>query len=222
MYLSLFRVRVDAHEVVVAYPDGSAPRVLGPGRHRRSRRASYAPVATTSRLLQLSPQDIPTVDGAQVKVTAVAKVRVVDPVKSLAFDHPEQAIYLAIQVALRDEFAELGVLQASSAPRKDPELTARVEVRAAEAAAEVGYEVSSVVVKDVIVPADLRAASLELLTAKTRGQAQLESARAETAALRTLANGAKILEDHPALARLRMVQAIPMGSSLSLRIDDDA
>ena len=65
-------------------------------------------------------------------------------------------------------------------------------------------------------------AGVELLTARTRGLAQLESARAETAALRTLANGAKILEDHPALAKLRMVQAIPMGSSLSLRVDDES
>ena len=222
MDLGFFHLRVDAHEVVVAYPDGAAPTVLEPGRHRRSRRASYTPVATTSRLMQLSPQDIPTVDGAQIKVTAVAQVRVSDPALTLSFDNPTQSIYLAIQVALRDEFAELGVLQAAAAPRKDPELSARVTARASAAATEVGFELTSLVIKDVILPSDLRAAALELLTAKTRGQAQLESARAETAALRTLANGAKILEDHPALAKLRMVQAIPMGSSLSLRVDDGA
>lgn len=221
MKLTTFHVTVDPHEVVVAHLDGRS-KILPAGRHRRTRNASYSPISTARRLLQLAPQEIPTSDGAQVKVTAVADVRVVDPLAGLEFEQPEQAIYLAIQVALRDEFAELDVTEAAQAPRSNPDLVARVKARAVEAGARVGYEVSSVVIKDVILPADLRSAAMALLTAKTRGLAQLESARAETAALRTLANGAKILEDHPALAKLRMVQAIPMGSSLSLRLDDDA
>jgi hypothetical protein len=58
-----------------------------------------------------------------------------------------------------------------------------------------------------------------LVSARTRGQAQLEAARAETAALRSLANGAKLLDEHPALARLRLVQALPPGSSVQLGRD---
>ena len=76
-----------------------------------------------------------------------------------------------------------------------------------------------VVVKDVILPGDLRAAYAELVSARTRGQAQLEAARAETAALRSLANGAKLLDEHPALARLRLVQALPPGSTVELGRD---
>jgi hypothetical protein len=76
------------------------------------------------------------------------------------------------------------------------------------------------VVKDVILPPELRSAYAELVTAKTRGQAQLEAARAETAALRSLANGAKLLDEHPALARLRLVQALPYGSTLELTVGD--
>ena len=73
-----------------------------------------------------------------------------------------------------------------------------------------------VVVKDVILPHELRSAYAELVTAKARGAAQLEAARAETAALRSMANGAKLLDEHPALARLRLVQALPPGSTLEL------
>jgi hypothetical protein len=76
------------------------------------------------------------------------------------------------------------------------------------------------VVKDVILPHELRTAYAELVTTRTRGQAQLEAARAETAALRSLANGAKLLDDHPALARLRLVQALPYGSTLELGLPD--
>ena len=173
-------------------------------------------------MIQLAPQEIPTADGAHVKATAVAEVTVVDQVLALSFDQPEQVIYLAVQLAMRDAFADLEVAEVAKAARNDPALTQRVLDAAVAAGARVGYEVASVAVKDVLIPAELRAATMALLTAKAQGQAQLEAARAETAALRTLANGAKILEDHPALAKLRMVQAIPMGSSLSLRVDDGA
>jgi hypothetical protein len=75
------------------------------------------------------------------------------------------------------------------------------------------------VVKDVILPPELRSAYAELVTSRTRGQAQLEAARAETAALRSLANGAKLLDEHPALARVRLVQALPYGATLKVALD---
>jgi len=50
-------------------------------------------------------------------------------------------------------------------------------------------------------------------------------ARAETAALRALANAGKLLDAHPALAQLRLVQQIPYGSRVVLALggaDSDA
>ena len=88
------------------------------------------------------------------------------------------------------------------------------------AGSAVGIDVVEVVVKDVILPPELRIAYAELVTTRTRGQAQLEAARAETAALRSLANGAKLLDDHPALARLRLVQSLPHGSTLELGLPE--
>ena len=96
------------------------------------------------------------------------------------------------------------------------DLGSTLSAAARRAGEPVGLDVREVVVKDVILPADLRSAYAELVSARTRGQAQLEAARAETAALRSLANGAKLLDEHPALARLRLVQALPPGSSVQL------
>jgi hypothetical protein len=56
------------------------------------------------------------------------------------------------------------------------------------------------------------------VAARQRALAQLEAARAETAALRSLANGAKLLDDHPALAQLRIVQSLPPGSTIELSL----
>jgi hypothetical protein len=34
-----------------------------------------------------------------------------------------------------------------------------------------------------------------------------------------LANGAKLLEDHPALAQLKLMQALPMGATVKLTLE---
>ena len=47
-----------------------------------------------------------------------------------------------------------------------------------------------------------------MFKAKKEGEAALERARGETAALRSLANGARTLKNNPALFNLRLLQLI--------------
>lgn len=47
-----------------------------------------------------------------------------------------------------------------------------------------------------------------MLKAKQEGQAALERARGERAALRNLANAARVLEGNPALMNLRLMQSL--------------
>lgn len=91
-----------------------------------------------------------------------------------------------------------------------------IATAARTAGARTGVEVIGAFVKDVIVPAEIRAAALQLATAKATGAAKLEAARAETAALRALANAGKLLDAHPALAQLQLVQRVPYGSKVVL------
>ena len=154
-------------------------------------------------------------------MTAVATFRVTDPVAFLDLAvNPVGQVYLAVQVALRDAFAGLDVETAAAQGRRDPQLVAGVQQAAAAAGAEAGIEVLRVQFKDVIAPAALQHAALDLITARQRGLAKLEEARAETAALRSLANAAKLLDAHPALARIRMIEAAPPGSVIRLDTPD--
>jgi regulator of protease activity HflC (stomatin/prohibitin superfamily) len=207
---------VPARECAVEYVDGVFARVLGPGRHAQPKRPTYLRVSTLERLVTTAPQDVLTSDGVSVRVTAVVRTKVVDArryVESLA--EPDAAVYLAVQVALRDALLDVPAETVVRDARRAELLTEAVQ----QAAASVGVEALSVVVKDVVLPPELRSAYAELVTARARGQAQLESARAETAALRSLANGAKLLEEHPALARQRLVQSLPYSSTIELRLD---
>ncbi len=216
--MGVFDIVVGRHEQVLAIRDGEVVTVLGPGRYRRRRRTAYERVDVRERVTGIAAQEILTADGVSVKVTASLRWSVLDPLAYTAVTDAEAVVYLAVQIALREELAgrEAGELIRSGRREVAPALLAA----ARSAAVSVGIDVVDVVVKDVVLPAELRAAYAELVSARQRGLAQLETARAESAALRSMANAAKLLDDHPALARLRLVQAATYGSKLVL--DDGA
>ena len=215
--MSLFTITVQPRECALQYRHGRLDEVLQSGRHRRVWGARHVRVDLREHLLALAPQEVLTADGVTVKVTAAVRWLVADAVAFVErADDPTAHVYLGAQVALREA---LSVLEADQVVRRGASVPiAEITGAVASVAAAVGIEVAEVVVKDVILPAELRAAAVELVTARQRGAAQLEVARAETAALRSLANGARLLDAHPALAQLRLVQAAPAGTQLVLRI----
>jgi regulator of protease activity HflC (stomatin/prohibitin superfamily) len=214
--MSLFRtITIRATERAIEYVDGVCTRVLEPGRHRVPRRATYQRVWMLERIVTTAPQDVLTSDGVSVRVTAAVRWAVADARRFVEIsDDPSASVYLAVQIALRDAVVDVDTDTVVRQSRQD--LGDALTPAAVAAGLEVGIAVREVVVKDVILPLDLRSAYAEQVTARARGAARLEAARAETAALRSLANAAKLLDQHPALARLRLVEALPPGSTLEL------
>ena len=208
-------LRVQSWQRCLERLPGRATRVLEPGKHRRRRGASYQLLDVREQATTVAPQEVLTADGVTVRVTAVLRWAIGDPVAHTEkVADPVGRVYLAVQLALREALAERDADTLVRAPRAT--LTAAVVEQLRLAAAEVGVRLEEVVVKDVVLPLDLRAAYAEVVLGRQRAQAQLEAARAETAALRSLANAAKLLDEHPALARLRLVQALPPGARVEL------
>jgi regulator of protease activity HflC (stomatin/prohibitin superfamily) len=217
--MSLNRFTIEPRHCALRYRHGVLQQVLPSGRHRRLRGQRLVVLDLRERLTQVAPQEVLTTDGVSVRVSAVVRWAVGDPIAfAEVSDEPTATVYLAAQVALRDALSTVSADELVGRGAALP--TARITAATAEVARRVGAEVAEVVVKDVIVPVELRAAAAELATARRRGEAQLEAARAETAALRSLANGAKLLDAHPALARLRLVQAAPPGTRIVLGVPD--
>jgi regulator of protease activity HflC (stomatin/prohibitin superfamily) len=212
----MFTFIVEPWERGLARKPGLPTRVLAPGRHLRYPSVSYRRIDVRERLEQTSPQEVLTSDGVTVKATAVIRWRVGDPVRyTEATADPSAVVYLAVQLGLREALARLEAEALVRTARS--EATASVHAPAVAAGTAVGIEVREVVLKDVVLPFELRAAYAEVVTGRKRAVAQLEAARAETAALRSLANGAKLLDEHPALARLRAIEALPPGATVKLR-----
>ena len=217
--MSLIRFTIEPRHCALRYRHGVLEQVLPAGRHRRLRGQRLVVLDLRERLLPMAPQEVLTSDGVSLRVSAVVRWSVGDPVAfAEVSDDPAATVYLAAQVALRDALATLTADDVVGRGAALP--AARITAATAEVAHRVGAEVAEVVVKDVIVPVELRAAAAELATARRRGEARLEAARAETAALRSLANGAKLLDAHPALARLRLVQAAPPGTRIVIGVPD--
>lgn len=190
---------------VLAYVDGRLKRVLEPGRHRyRKRRTELVYVDMRERLLQVAGQELITADGVTLRVSLTAQWRVTDPAAFTSVaESPQQLLYAAVQEAIRDRIGRL-TLETALADRAALAEGLTDQVRAA--VPDLGIAVSEVRVRDLMLPGELRRAAMDAVVAREQGKAALEAARAEAAALRSLANTARLLEEHPALLQLRTLQ----------------
>lgn len=214
-------ITVMEYERVVRLVDGRVRDVLGPGRHRyRRRRTTLHRLDIRPRLLTVAGQEMLTSDGVSVRVTAVLRTTLAEPVTFLtASQDPYGEAYAAVQRAVRAAVASrtLEELLDSRTTTLGPDLL--TEVR--EAATRVGLAVDEAAVRDVMLPGDLRRAYAQTVLAREQGRAELERARAEAATLRSLANSARLLEEHPALLRLRTLQiAEQAGTQLRLTVSE--
>lgn len=198
-------ITVREYERAVRLVDGRVHDVLGPGRHRYQRwRTELHVVDVRPQLLTVAGQEMLTSDGITVRLTAVVRTMVTDPRRHLTASQDAQAeLYVAVQQALRAAVAGL-TLDALLRTRTTLGAELLEEVRAV--AQRVGRSVEEVAVRDVMLPGELRRAYAETALARERGRAELERARAEAATLRSLANTARLLEEHPVLLQLRTVQ----------------
>lgn len=164
------------------------------------------------------PQTIPTADALSITVTLTMTACTVDPVTFVSDAQvPDNEIYLAAQIALRELVTTLP-LQTFVGTRVDlaPVLTA-----VQGAASRVGVDVSSVFLKDIRLPSEYSSALQDAVISKITAETDLEKARSEVKATRARLASAKVLEQNPVLARIRMLEALPPGSTVEVRGERD-
>ena len=156
-------------------------------------------------------QEVLTADNVGLKLSLLATYQVTEPVKAAHNTQDWRAdVYNAAQLALR---AVVGGITVEALLNQRLEVGAQLLARVQPEAAKSGIDVLAVEVKDVMFSADLKRAFSDVLKAKQEGQAALERARGESAALRNLANAARVLEGNPALMNLRLMQSLSSAQS---------
>jgi regulator of protease activity HflC (stomatin/prohibitin superfamily) len=193
--------------VGLLYQHGKFVEQLAPGRHVRwGRNFTVDGLDTRKAFLPVAGQEVLTADNINVKLSLVVAHQIADAVKAVRETQSWQTdLYNIAQLALRSVVSGV-TAEALLTQRLDiaPQLLARVQPDAAK----MGITVHTVQVKDVMLPAELKRAYGDVLKAKQEGQSALERARGESAALRNLANAARVLEGNPSLMNLRVLQSL--------------
>lgn len=206
-----------SYERAVVLVNGRVEGVLGEGRHRLPRRrpgrsVQVQRVDVRHTWVVLPNQEVMAADVPGVRVTVAVEWRIIDPVAWLSVvADPRDSLWIAVQLAVRDAFAARAI-DALVAERA--EVAAQLRARVAVEVEPIGVEVLRVEIRDLAPPLEVRRSALALHTARADGLAQLERARAETAALRALANGARVLAEHPGLLQLRTAEAVARGGGV--------
>ncbi|MBW3623084.1 MAG: slipin family protein [Armatimonadetes bacterium] len=201
------RITVYEYERGVEYAGGKYTRTLNPGTYW-----VFAP-STTIKKVDIRPryesitgQELLSADHVGLKVSLAAKYEIADPYAALnGVQSYSEALYLELQLALREI---VGATEIDALLERRNEIGARLYEKAEPPLRAVGLSLLSVDVKDIMFPGDLKRMFAQVVNARKEGQAALERARGETAALRSLANAARMVQDNPALMQLRLLQVI--------------
>ena len=204
-------VTVHDYERGIRFRNGRLAGLLGPGTHVFIRPLSEVRVLDgRPTFVTVEGQEVLTADGVAVKVSLAARYVVGDPTAAITLDADfVRTLYLTLQLALREVIVGRTLDDALSTRR---EIGAAIQGACASDLAAIGIELLAVEVRDLMVPGDLKRAFAGVVAARKEGEAALERARGETAALRNLANAAQMIEDRPGLVQLRILQELGASS----------
>jgi regulator of protease activity HflC (stomatin/prohibitin superfamily) len=195
--------------VGVLFIDGRYIDTLDPGLYAFWKGAGDAKVVEIDlreSMADVSGQEIMTLDKVSLRMNAVVTYRIVDARKAVTTtDDVRQTLYREVQLALR---AVVGARELDSFLTDKDAVASEMEEIVRRRAAELGLEVASVGIRDVILPGDMKDLMNKVTEAKKAAEANLISRREETAAMRSQANTAKVLADNPTLMRLRELEVL--------------
>ncbi len=201
-------VTAPENSVALRFVDGVLEASLPAGRHAAwttEREVKFTVIDLRERVLEVTGQEVMTKDRVSLRLNASAAYRVADPEKiARVAQKPDGAVYLAIQFALRREVASR-TLDGLLADREALGRAMMAEV--AQRSADVGIEVTSLGIKDVILPGEMKTLLNRVIEAQKEAEANVILRREETAAVRSMANTAKVLADNPVLVRLKELEA---------------
>lgn len=202
-------VTVQSYENALVYVDGEHVDTVAAGVH------SFFTVDTAVRChsvdlrlaeFSVMSQEVMTADKVTLRVNLQGRYRVIDPVASVHQAASRQdTIYVAVQLAARRYIAGHTVDQLLEG-RDEVSRVMRDEL--APLAKQLGIEIADVDIKDIILPGEMKTILNQVIEAQKRAEAHAIARREETAATRSLANTARVLENNPMLMKLKELEAL--------------
>jgi regulator of protease activity HflC (stomatin/prohibitin superfamily) len=202
-------VAVPAGHVGAYFRDGCFIEALPAGRHvfwKNIADVKVLPVDTRELMLDVAGQEIMTADKVTLRLNALVSYRVVDVRLAVGVcDDARQALYRDTQLALR---ALVGARELDSFLADKDGVVSELEQAVRRHVSAIGLEVLAVGIRDVILPGEMKELLNKVTEAKKAAEANLIARREETAAMRSQANTARLLQDNPTLMRLRELEVL--------------
>jgi len=205
----LHRIEVPEHFVALLYVDGVCTKTLNTGLYAFWRFNHNILVEFSDLRLQsvdISGQEILTKDKVSLRINLSADYFIRDILQAKSvLQRPADYLYKELQFGLRaivgthtfDELLEDKVIIDKSVLSYIIEKTTNL-----------GIEIQSVGVKDIILPGDMKTILNKVVEAEKIAQANLIKHREETAATRSLLNTAKVMENNPTALRLKEMEVL--------------
>jgi regulator of protease activity HflC (stomatin/prohibitin superfamily) len=201
--------QIEQGQCGVLFEDGGYVETLPPGKYafwKNVAKVALVPVDLRETMLDIGGQEIMTADKVTLRLNAVATYRVADAHRALSMaDDVRQALYREAQLALR---AVVGARELDQFLADKDTVAKELETIVRQRVTALGLEVISVGIRDVILPGDMKDLMNKVTEARKAAEANLIVRREETAAMRSQANTAKVLEGNPTLMRLRELEVL--------------
>lgn len=197
------------HQLGLLFIDAKLQETLTPGRHAFwafQRSINVELVDLRLQALEVSGQEILTKDKVSLRLNLSASYRVTDAVKARTLlANFKDFIYRELQFALRQA---VGTRTLDELLGEKDQLDQVIFAQVSGKMPEHGLEISSVGVKDVILPGEMKDILNQVVEAEKVAQANVIKRREETAATRSLLNTAKLMEENPTLLRLKELEML--------------
>ncbi len=207
--ISLEMHQVEEGRAGVLFLDGKYVATLRPGRYVFWRGVAHVQMVQLDLRetnLDVSGQEIMTADKVTLRMNAVVVYRIADAHRAVTVsDDVRQALYRETQLALR---AVVGARDLDAFLTDKDAVAAEMEQIVRRRAGALGIEIVAAGVRDVILPGDMKDLMNKVTEARKAAEANLIVRREETAAMRSQANTAKLLENNPTLMRLRELEVL--------------
>lgn len=206
------RKTVYEYQVGLLYKNGKFEKLLGPGTYWISKWTDYlSTIDTRVTNITIGAQEVLSKDNIGLKISLSVSYKIIDAAKAInEYQSYYTELYSLVQLVSRTIVSEKN---AEELIEQRKTLGEQISEQVKERALELGMEIQQVDIKDIMFPSEIRKIFSEVVRAQKEGQAALERARGEQAALRKLANAARTLENNPALMNLRILQSFSSKSA---------
>ena len=200
--------------------DGRYVETLTPGEYafwKGPADARLVEIDLRETMVDVGGQDVMSADKVTLRVNAVVTYKIVDARKAVCqTDDVRQALYRETQLVLR---SVVGARELDLFLTDKDAVAKEIEDNVRRRAGELGLDIASVGIRDVILPGEMKDLMNKVTEAKKAAEANLIARREETAAIRSQANTAKLLAENPTLMRLReleVLEKIAAGGKLNI------